>query len=131
MWLIPATLVASVSAVALGGCASTATDPSGSAAAIEGLAPSSGPVGQTVTVTGRGFLRDGNTVRFGPGYIKGVSSGDGRTLRFVVPEGLDLCAPATSPCPLAYPRVTPGRYAVALLGAGDESNSKDFTVTER
>lgn len=96
------------------------------------LAPQSGPVGTEVTITGHGLARSGNTVRFGPGYIHDLASTDGRTLRFVVPDGLDLCPPGPrTQCPAGFPRVVPGPYAVSVLTSGGESNRLQFTVTAR
>lgn len=106
--------------------------PSSAAPAISHITPSKSPVGTSVTITGSGFASQGNTVKFGDGYIRNVDSADGTTLRFLVPDGLDLCSPdAKGPCPGAYPRVAPGDYAVAVMTKGDTSNSVTFTVTDR
>lgn len=98
------------------------------------LAPASGPVGTTVAVTGGGFTRSANSVKFGRGYINGLESSDGLTLRFTVPEGLNLCPPAMNqtapaPCPGAYPRVTPGPYAISIMNLNGTSTTLAFVVT--
>ncbi|MBI2883197.1 MAG: hypothetical protein HYY11_04725 [Candidatus Methylomirabilis oxyfera] len=96
------------------------------------LVPQSGPVGTEVAITGYGLARSGITVRFGPGYIHDLASTDGRTLWFVVPDGLDLCPPGPrTQCPDGFPRVVPGLYAVSVLTSEGESNRLQFTVTGR
>jgi hypothetical protein len=108
----------------------TATDQPAAAPTMTKITPTSGPVGTQVTVTGTGFTARGNTVKFGTGYVKNLESADGTTLRFTIPEGLDLCAPdSLRPCPGAYPQVAPGEYAVAVLVDKDTSNAVTFTVT--
>jgi hypothetical protein len=83
-----------------------------------------------VTLSGSGFASAGNAVKFGSGYIKNIASADGTSLRFTVPDGLDLCPPdPTGPCPGAYPRVAPGEYVVAVITQGATSNTIAFTVT--
>jgi IPT/TIG domain-containing protein len=129
IWLFSC-LVLTVAALSVS-CASSSVEPSPlGAPAISSITPSASPVGTAVTLTGSGFASEGNAVKFGTGYIKNIASADGNTLRFTVPDGLDLCAPdATGPCPGAYPQVTPGDYAVAVIRQGETSNSLTFTVT--
>jgi hypothetical protein len=121
-------------------CASSPTQPSSQSPSAQSpsgtpgvsqITPTASPVGTTVTITGTGFAAHGNTVKFGDGYIRDVSSPDGTTLHFTVPEGLDLCAPSNLnlPCRGAFPRVNPGDYAVAVITEGQMSNSRTFTVT--
>jgi hypothetical protein len=106
--------------------------PSAIPPSISQITPGGGPVGSEVTITGSGFASTGNTVKFGAGNLRSLTSEEGTTLRFVVPDGLDLCAPDTAgPCPGSYPQVTPGDYAVAVMTRGGTSNSVTFTVTRR
>ena len=67
----------------------------------------------------------GNTVRFGPGYIEDLSSGDGQTLLFVVPDGYHL------PYAGAFPPVQPGAHSVHVVNLNGSSNSVTFMVTAR
>ena len=100
------------------------------APAITKITPTSGPVGTEVTVTGTGFAPRGNTVKFGSGYVKGLDSPDGTSLRFAIPDGLDLCSPDPGgPCLGAYPAVRPGDYAVAVIVNKEMGNAVTFTVT--
>ena len=100
--------------------------------ALAQISPSASPVGSSVTLTGSGFASTGNTVKFGQGYIRDLPSSDGTTIRFVVPEGLDLCAPdAAGPCAGAFPRTRAGDYAVAVISQKETSNSITFTVTNQ
>lgn len=110
------------------------TDQSGttqtSTLTVSKVSPASGPVGTTVTITGRGFGATRNTATFGMGYIRNIESSDGTTLTFVVPEGLDLCPPdTTSPCAGAHPRTKAGDYTVSIMIDGKKSNVLTFTVT--
>jgi hypothetical protein len=101
---------------------------------VAALSPTSGSIGTEVTVTGYGFTPSNNTIRLGAGYINGLNSADGVTLHFTVPDGLNLCPPtdahsrAVTPCPGAFPRVTPGSYSVSVLNANGASNDLPFTV---
>lgn len=88
---------------------------------IQYLSPTSGAVGATVTIYGSGFTTTGNTVRFGPGIITNINSGDGRALSFIVPSqvtgyGSQSIALAT--------------YNISVTNsAGLTSNAIPFTVT--
>lgn len=127
-WLPQMALAVAVIASSCAGAASQVS-PSDNVG-VAGITPSTGPVGTTVTVTGRGFARGGNVVKFGRGYIRDLQSTDGVTLSFEVPGGLDLCAPdPAGPCPGGYPRVAPGEYEVAVRTENETSNSVTFTVT--
>ncbi len=134
--LMAATLLVSAVGVLAASCGSTPLQPgsiqadTAQAAKMTRMSPTSGPVGTQVTITGTGFAAQGNTVKFGSGYVKNLDSPDGATLRFTIPDGLDLCPPnATRPCPGAYPRVAPGDYGVAVLEADDTGSVTTFTVT--
>src|SRR3972149_2211773 len=104
---------------------------------IETLSPSSGTVGTEVTVIGSGFTKIENAVLFipqngMPGFISDLKSRDGKTLKFTVPEGLNLCAPQAEekgiPCPLVYPKVGAGEYEVRVQNSAGESNAAAFSV---
>ena len=118
------------------GCASAVSAPTSaqSAATLASLTPASGSVGSSVTLTGSGFAASGNTVKFGAGFIKNLSSPDGRTLRFTVPSTLDECPPASLglgvPCPDTQRAVVPGVYAITLVGSGAPSAELMFTVRQ-
>ncbi len=116
-------------------CDDSVAEPSrtGTAVTITTITPTSGPVGTLVTVQGSGFAAQNNTVKFGRGFVRGLSSSDGTTIRFSVPEGLDLCSPvSTGPCQGAFPRVTPGDYTVAIMTGQETSGATEtFTVTQQ
>ena len=129
MWLTLAALAVS--------CVGQSTSPSsvqtsGAAPSVFEITPTSGTVGTLITIRGSGFAATNNVVRFGRGYLRNLDSPGGTTLSFTVPDGLELCAPdAVGPCPGAYPPVTPGDYAVAVMSQGTTSNSLAFTVVAR
>jgi IPT/TIG domain len=114
-----------------GGCDQAPT-PS-TAVDLSTISPSAGPVGTTVQVTGSGFSRTGNVVKFGVGYVSGLDSPDGRTLRFVVPEHHEVCPPPDLdlklPCAEMHPRVMPGDHPVSLVTSSQTSRPLAFTVT--
>lgn len=105
------------------------------AVAITTLSPASGPVGTTVELTGTGFAPTENVVKFGVGYLANLTSADGKTLRFVVPEHHEVCPPAVlesnAPCAEMHPRVMPGEYPVSLVTRTEKSRELVFTVTAR
>jgi hypothetical protein len=121
------TLIAAVFVLA---CATAKTPASpGAPPNVSSITPAAGEIGATVTIVGTGFARENNSVKFGRGYIKKLPSSDGTTLRFTVPDGLDLCAPdLLTLCQGAYPPVTPGDYTVSVMTDGETSNSVTFTV---
>jgi hypothetical protein len=103
---------------------------------ITAIAPSAGPVGTTVTIEGSGFSATGNIVKFGVGYLSDLTSPDGRTLLFAVPEGHNICPPTElgykEPCAGGvYPQVQPGSYAVSVVTRTATSRQILFAVTER
>jgi hypothetical protein len=98
------------------------------------LSPSSGPVGTSVRIDGSGFETANNVVKFGAGYIGNLASPDGTTLRFTVPERLDLCPPASlqsnAPCGESTPAVRAGTYPVSAVTRSGASGELTFRVTE-
>lgn len=94
------------------------------------ITPASGPVGTQVTITGTGFQTRDNHLKFGQGYIKDLTSADGTVLRFTIPDGLDLCAPAgAGPCAGGYPQTLPGDYKIEIINGAGAAEAMTFTVT--
>ncbi len=103
---------------------------------IVGLSPSSGPVYTQVTISGSGFTSIENKVYFGiPGGMRGVipdvSSPDGKTIIFAVPDGLNIECNPGEPCVGMYPQVRPGEYEVSVTNEHGTSNVMFFTVFEK
>jgi peptidoglycan hydrolase-like protein with peptidoglycan-binding domain len=111
---------------------------------IQSITPASGPVGTTVTLTGR-FFDNNNTVHFGNGAIPNVPisssvaiactndpscvGGIRQTIKFTVPDSVGPnCAPPRM-CPMYLQQVTPGTYKVWVENANGSSNTVTFTVT--
>jgi len=128
------TLALACICAAVAACATRSVgEPSPQSPTLTRLDPESGPVGTRVTVTGTHLAVTGVALRFGAGYVKGVSAENGgTTIAFTVPESLDMCPPNPGgPCPLASPQTMPGRYAVAVIAGLALSRALDFTVTPR
>ena len=119
-------------------------DPSkpGDDVTVVALAPTSGPIGTRVTVTGSGLSSTANTVTFtavavdgetpnGPSVIPDLPSANGTTISF---EVLAVWRPACSyaaqgPCPFARIPTAPGTYRVAVTNTAGTSNAMLFIVT--
>src|SRR3989344_7752242 len=98
---------------------------------LQGLSPSSGNIGTSVTIVGSGFVDSQNVVRFGTDYSGYLNSADGATLTFVVPAEQDECHPGGSPCyEIRNIPVTAGRYEVYVMNTNGESNKHFFYVTD-
>lgn len=94
--------------------------------------PESGPVGTTVLLHGKGIGEAGAIVRFGQGYIRDVKVAErGAALTFIVPDGIDLCAPGMTPCAGGFARVAPGPYDLSVITSKGESGKRRFTVSAR
>lgn len=108
--------------------------PAKTAPHLEALEPPSGPVSTQVAIRGSGFTPTDNLVKFHPGDIGPVSSPDGVSLSFVIPEALGAyCPPAirqdpSRACPMFLARTIPKTYSVAVVNENGTSNSLDFTV---
>lgn len=111
--------------------ASTSTAP-----VISGIAPQSGPVGTSVTISGSGFSTD-SQVNFGSlGKISGVISGSagsnlGNSFTFTIPEQIYVasgCDSRYSTCAQAVVEVAPGVYPLSIVNANGTSNTINFTV---
>ena len=54
----------------------------------------------------------GNAITFGIGYLHGVASADGVSLRFALPAALTPCPPGAQVCIALAVLLTPGTYPV-------------------
>ncbi|MDO8517944.1 MAG: peptidoglycan-binding domain-containing protein [bacterium] len=82
---------------------------------IQSLLPSSGRIGESIVVTGSGFLAD-NAVYFDSYPLVRLSSRDGTTLGFVVPASLKTT------------KVVPGQHTVFVQNANGSSDTLSFVV---
>lgn len=97
------------------------------------LIPSSGAVGISVEVKGEGFSPTNNTVLFNgmtAPSMSGLSSSDGRTLVFTVPEDLGPYCQPGQPCPNFLIMVGLETYTVTVVSPdGTTRNAGTFMVT--
>ncbi len=118
-----------------------------SAPAIVAIQPDSGAIGTKVVITGTGFTPEDNNVAFRLepgdsnetfkiGYINNLISPDGKTIEFVLPKFLGVCAfplPLTTPitvCPDIGLNLKPNQtYPVFVVNQNGTSNSVSFTVS--
>ncbi len=105
-------------------------NPTNSVVNINSLNPASGPVGTVVTVSGSGFASTGNNVSMRNYQVaSNLTSSDGKTLQFTIPETLaPHCAVGTA-CPQYIVSVIPGDYSVVVTNANGTSNAQIFSVT--
>lgn len=111
---------------------------------LESMSPMSGPIGTTVTLTGK-FFSNNNIIHFGNGAIGpvGIDSsiavacttdpscigGIRQTIHFTVPDSISpYCAPGMM-CAMYMQLVTPGAYTVYVTNENGTTNSMTFTVT--
>lgn len=106
-----------------------------SAPRISSMYPTSGVVGSTVSISGTGFTRAGNKIKFGnlntednPAYNL---SSNGRSLTFTVPySNYFSCWDAYPyPCNLPATATALGKYEVSVINANGTSNTFTFRVT--
>jgi hypothetical protein len=101
---------------------------------IFSVAPISGPVGTTITITGANFTADTNTVRLGGGFIQWLpasSAGSNQTIVFTLrPVISGVACPGTVRCPTVARPVQPGGNALSVQNANGTSNAANFTVTD-
>ena len=94
---------------------------------ISEIRPSSGPAGVAypirVTLGGRGFMRTGNIVTFGPVQVRELSSSDNRHLDFFVPKEIPSSGEVP---PMVLP---PGEYSVTVTTPAGTSEPIVFTLT--
>lgn len=117
-----------------GVCIAVTPTPIANTIAITSLSPLKGAVGSTIVITGSGFSAMGNSVHFGEGGSKNISSiADGRVILFDVPQdisGCDFWPSSGISCTQPARTVTPDTYSVMVTNAsGQNSNEKSFTVT--
>ncbi len=101
--------------------------------AVVNIAPSTGRIGDLVTLSGSGFTQGNNEVHFGVGGIRGVSTlakVKGTVLNFNVPASINPCDFTTGlpPCTGQSYQVGSGDYAVYIVNPNGKTNSVLFTV---
>jgi len=99
------------------------TSPGVQAPVIERVTPTSGKLGNTITLTGSGFASSGNEVRFGDMTLTGLSSPDGKTLVFTATSTVFAGAANRGTTALQIP------LHIYVLNTGGISNAQPFTLT--
>jgi hypothetical protein len=101
-----------------------------STVSLSAIAPASGPIGTTVTLTGTGFTNDA-LVHFGIGVLGNATVTSSTTLSFTVPSSIGPYCKAGQPCPMYLSRITaPETYKVFVSDKNGSSNVLRFTVTK-
>jgi len=95
------------------------------------IAPASGAVGDTVTLSGSGFTPTANAIKIGAGYLNGVGAADSTSLRVVLPSALTPCPPSTQVCVALALLLTPGTYPVSVVNANGTSNELSLQVVAK
>jgi hypothetical protein len=129
-----ALLVVAFAAAGLTGCSLSSTrGPTAPTAAptLSGISPSSASVGDTITLAGSAFTSTANAITFGIGYLHGVASADGVSLRFALPTALTPCPPSAQVCVALAVLLTPGTYPVSVVNANGTSNELSLQVVAK
>lgn len=98
---------------------------------IERVLPDKASIGTEISVIGSGFTSTKNSLQFGIGfaYLNDLTSSDGKTITFKLPDSFDTCNPDGSVCAELLSQPIPGQtYEVAVINANGRSNSVKFTV---
>ncbi len=109
---------------------------------IESISPSSGSIGEEITIQGFGFTPKNNDIAFtsdkinfrgkNTAYLNGISSKDGKTLRFNLPAVLEACAfsqmKENEACPTIGILLPKGNVQIFVLNENGISNKVTFTV---
>lgn len=150
-FVVLAALSAGLSAWLSSACGSDGAQPSSTlspqAVGIESISPPSGPLGTEVVIRGSGFTSVENDVGFSnpkidfqgqhTGYLNGLSSPDGRTLRFRLPDNDDVllsaCAfsqlKSNEECPDIGLLLPTGESEVFVINQNGKSNTVTFSVS--
>ena len=97
---------------------------------LSSISPSSGTVGTAVIIHGAGFTETDNTVNFGIGGTKNISSGDGTIIKYTIPAAMSVCDLLGRACRAATMPVNPGRYELSVSNANGRTRPLSFTVTK-
>ncbi|MFA6338467.1 MAG: Ser-Thr-rich GPI-anchored membrane family protein [Candidatus Paceibacterota bacterium] len=110
-------------------CGGLVTDIKGSPI-ITGISPNSGLWNSEVTINGSGFALNNNIVKFGDGAIINISSQNGTSLKFNVPNVLlPICRYAEPPCLTPDKIAQKGIYDVSVFTpSGKQSNIFKFNL---
>ena len=105
---------------------------------LENISPSSGPIGTEVIIRGSGFASTNNDIRFMHpkrtlnGYLNRISSSDGKTLRFNLPDILGACPLSqlkeNEVCPDIGLSLPTGDIKIYVVNMNGVSNNVTFTV---
>jgi plastocyanin len=106
---------------------------------LNGLTPTTGPIGTLITIPGSGFTATGNIIHFGlttstmdaMGTTFPNISSTNNAIVFPVPAKDNPMCPTTQPtCPIRAPMpVAPGLYYLFVSNTSGSSNVLNFTVT--
>lgn len=130
---IPAILCMVLALSSANACSSTRPtgNPAGPSPTVARLAPESVAVGATVTITGSGFKATDNAIKINGGYLRDLSSSNGTTITFTLPENMDMCPPFTNgPCIQSAMIVAPGEYSLSVMTRDGTSNSTKLVVVQ-
>ena len=97
---------------------------------LNSLSPSSAQTGTQVVLIGSGFTTNDNTIHFGVGGVRNVSSiSNGTVLYFTVPHYVSSCDTVVGSCNSTPTQVTTGTYPVYVTNGNGTTQTLYFTVT--
>lgn len=103
---------------------------SGQQLSLNSLSPSSGTKGSQIVLIGSGFTPTNNTIHFGIGGTRNVSSfANGTALNFTVPHFVSVCDTVVGSCNSTPTSVTTGSHQVFVTNSNGTTQTLNFVVT--
>ncbi|MBI4068081.1 peptidoglycan-binding protein [Candidatus Kaiserbacteria bacterium] len=95
------------------------------------LSPGQGQKGTQIQLIGSGFSANDNSVHFGIGGLRNVSSVNGTTIYYTIPQYVSTCDLIVgSGCAAPATKVVAGSYAVYVTNGNGSTQALNFTVIQ-
>lgn len=95
---------------------------------LSSVTPLNAQKGSMIVLTGANFTPTGNTIHFGIGGTKNITSVNGNTMYFTVPQYVSTCDLIEGYCGAPIVQVQPGAYPLYVTNANGQSQTLIFQV---